>query len=75
LARDSDDQVVDLSESGIMMAPTAQELALVASVPLTDEPWEPINEGEVIAVRDGLVWARLPASASLAETAGPKRSG
>jgi len=71
LARDSDDQAVDLSESGIMMAPTAQELALVASVPLTDEPWEPIQEGEVVALRHGLVWARLAASAILAETVGP----
>ena len=63
LARSCNEQAVDLSESGIMMAPTAQELALVASVPLTDEPWEPIDEGEVIALRHGLVWARLPASA------------
>ena len=66
LARSCNEQAVDLSESGIMMAPTAQELALVASVPLTDEPWEPIDEGEVIALRHGLVWARLPASASVA---------
>ena len=72
LARASDDQAVDLSESGIMMAPTAQELALVASVPLTDEPWEPIDEGEIIALRHGLVWARLPAPATLAEAADPE---
>lgn len=54
----SNEQAVDLSESGIMLAPTAQERALVASVPLTDEHWEPIDEGEVIALKDGLVWAR-----------------
>ena len=66
LARSCNEQAVDLSASGIMMALTAQELALVASVPLTDEPWEPIDEGEVIALKDGLVWARLPASASVA---------
>ena len=65
LARSCDEQAIDLSASGIMMAPVAQELALVASVPLTDEPWEPIKEGEVIALKDGLVWARLPASASV----------
>jgi len=63
LARESNEQAVDLSESGIMMAPTAQELALVASVPLTDEPWEPIDEGEVIVLRHGLVWARAAAQA------------
>jgi glutamine amidotransferase len=43
-----------------MMAPVAQELALVASVPLTEEPWEPIGEGEVIALTQGMVWARMP---------------
>lgn len=71
LARACNEQAVDLSESGIMMAPTAQELALVASVPLTDEPWEPIAEGEVIALRDGLVWARLPASGAAATRVHP----
>jgi glutamine amidotransferase len=75
LARSCDEQAVDLSESGIMMAPIAQELALVASVPLTDEPWEPIDEGEVIALKDGLVWARLPASASVVGMAGTAQFG
>ncbi len=64
LARSCNEQAVDLSESGIMMTPIAQELVLVASVPLTDEPWEPIDEGEVIVLKDGLVWARLSASVS-----------
>ena len=36
------EQAVDLTKSGVMLAPLAQELALVASVPLTDEPWEPV---------------------------------
>ncbi|MDH3749961.1 MAG: class II glutamine amidotransferase [Gammaproteobacteria bacterium] len=62
LVHSCDEQAVDLTESGVMLAPVAQELALVASVPLTDEPWEPIGEGEVIALRQGLVWARTPAS-------------
>ena len=44
------------------MAPVAQELVLIASVPLTDEPWEAIGEGEVIALTQGLVWARTPPS-------------
>ena len=67
LVRSSNQQAVDLTESGIMLAPVAQELALVASVPLTDdEPWEPIAPGEVVALRQGCVWdrvraARLPA--------------
>lgn len=58
LVRSCNEQAVDLRQSGIMMAPLAQELTLVASVPLTDEPWEPIAEGEVIALKEGLVRAR-----------------
>ena len=60
LVRSSDQQAVDLSASGIMLAPLAQQMALVASVPLTeDEPWQPIGEGEVLAVKQGLVRARV----------------
>lgn len=61
LIRSSNAQAIDLTESGVMLAPVAQELALVASVPLTDdEPWEPIAPGEVIALKQGCVWARVP---------------
>jgi glutamine amidotransferase len=65
LVRSCNEQAIDLSQSGIMMAPIAQELALVASVPLTDEPWEPIAEGEVIALRGGLVRARKAAASAI----------
>lgn len=66
LVRSCNENPVDLTESGVMLAPIAQELTLVASVPLTDEPWEPISEGEVIALKQGLVWARTPASSTIA---------
>ncbi|MBT8091179.1 MAG: class II glutamine amidotransferase [Gammaproteobacteria bacterium] len=66
LARSCNEQAVDLSQSGIILAPLAQELALVASVPLTDEPWEEISEGEVVALTQGTVWARTPAAATTA---------
>ena len=36
LVRSPEQKAVDLSESGIMVAPFAQQMALVASVPLTD---------------------------------------
>jgi glutamine amidotransferase len=62
LVRSCNEQAVDLTESGVMLAPVAQELALVASVPLTDESWEPISEGEVVALTQGVVWARMPAT-------------
>ena len=58
LVRSCNEQAVDLTQSGVMLAPIAQELVLVASVPLTDEPWESIDEGEVVALRKGIVWAR-----------------
>jgi predicted glutamine amidotransferase len=35
----------------------AQEVALVASVPLTDERWRALDEGEVIVLREGRVIA------------------
>lgn len=66
LVRSCDDQAVDLSQSGIMMAPISQELTLVASVPLTDETWQPIDEGEVIALKDGLLWSRQAAASTIA---------
>lgn len=34
---------------------TAQEVALVASVPLTHEHWRPLEEGEVVVLREGRV--------------------
>ena len=45
LVRSCNEQAIDLTARGFMMAPVAQELALVASVRLTDELWEPIGEG------------------------------
>ncbi len=66
LVRSSAQKAVDLTESGIMVAPFAQQMALVASVPLTDgEPWEAIDEGEVIVLTQGLVRARRGAEYSL----------
>ncbi len=35
-----------------------QEMALIASVPLTDEAWRPFREGEVLALRAGRIAAR-----------------
>jgi glutamine amidotransferase len=58
LVRSCNEQAVDLTQSGVLLAPVAQELVLVASVPLTDEPWESIDEGEVVALKKGIVWAR-----------------
>ncbi len=38
--------------------PRQQALVLCASVPLTEEPWQPIPEGTVLAIAEGRVLAR-----------------
>jgi predicted glutamine amidotransferase len=53
----------ELKESGVDLTTVRQDVALVASIPLTDELWQPIEEGALIALRDGLCFAldALPA--------------
>ena len=50
-ASESDHFAVD----GLTLEAGEQEVALIASVPLTDEPWQPLAEGEVVALRNGQV--------------------
>lgn len=38
---------------GLTVAPGFQEMVLLASVPLTEEPWRPLAEGELVAVSAG----------------------
>ena len=46
---------------GMSIAPEhEQEVALVASVPLSNEVWQPLREGEVVVLRDGKLIARGP---------------
>jgi predicted glutamine amidotransferase len=47
-----------LAAAGVALVGEAQEVALVASVPLTKENWVPLDEGEVVAVRNGRVKKR-----------------
>jgi glutamine amidotransferase len=35
----------------------AQHVALVASVPLSAEPWRPLGEGELLVLRGGQIWS------------------
>lgn len=44
--------------SGLSIEGVGQVITLVASVPLTDEPWQPLGEGEVIAVSKGEIAIR-----------------
>src|SRR5262249_5558498 len=42
-----------LSQAGVLIDADPQEVILFASVPLTDEPWHPLHEGQVVAVKAG----------------------
>ena len=56
-----------MAPSGVTIEPGAgpQEIALLASVPVTGEQWRPLVEGEIVVVADGqVVPAALPSSRS-----------
>lgn len=40
---------------GVSIGSAGQDVVLIASVPLTDEQWEPLHEGEVFAVAGGRI--------------------
>ena len=48
--------------SGLSIEGADQVITLVASVSLTDEPWQPLDEGEVIAISKGQVTPHRPAA-------------
>jgi predicted glutamine amidotransferase len=49
---------------GVSIAQAEQAVVWIASVPLTEDDWRPLAEGEVLAVRDGeVLGSRLPAVA------------
>lgn len=51
------------THAGISVGQHERSAVFIASVPLTDEPWRPLSEGEVLAVRSGEVLeSRLPAA-------------
>ena len=48
-----------LQADGISVEPGFQAVTLIASVPLSDAPWQPFHEGEVVAVSAGIVGTAL----------------
>jgi glutamine amidotransferase len=44
-----------LPEAGVAIEPgrSDQEIILLASVPLTAEPWRPLTEGEILVIQNG----------------------
>ncbi len=60
----------ELEDAGVNLTSIRQDVALVASVPLTDERWEPLGEGDLIALRDGLCFAADGAQVEPEQAAG-----
>lgn len=58
LERACSPEVPGLVASGLSIKPDGQRMVLVASLPLTQEAWLPLAEGEVIALSDGAVVLR-----------------
>ncbi len=55
--------------AGVSIAQEERVSLLIASVPLTDEAWQPMLEGELVAVRDGqLIATRAGVTAPVAAT-------
>jgi predicted glutamine amidotransferase len=59
LSRNCHEPVPDLAASGVALETAPQSLTLVASEPLTGEPWQPLAPGELLAIRDGAIQRRL----------------
>ena len=59
--------------SGLSVRGARQEVTLFASVPLTDEHWTPLAEGELVAVvRGEVVRRQLAIEPSVLETSTPR---
>lgn len=50
------------ASGGVAVAGEGQKIALLASVPLSNGPWEALSDGEVVAVSRGKLVARCPAN-------------
>lgn len=61
LQRQCQDAGEALQTQGLCVDCGYQEVVLVASVPLSDDAWQPLIEGETVAVVDGQVLMRHPA--------------
>jgi glutamine amidotransferase len=65
----------ELEDAGVTLSTVRQDVALVASVPLTDELWEPLAEGQLIALVSGRCHGQDGAPAEPAELGGLPESG
>jgi glutamine amidotransferase len=58
LSRQCRDEHEPLQAHGVCVGCGFQEVLLLASVPLSEEPWHPLAEGETVAVAAGRLLAR-----------------
>jgi glutamine amidotransferase len=58
---------------GLAIEAADQTVALLASVPLSDESWRPLAEGEVVAIRKGRIAGKAPDAVEVA-AGGPQKS-
>lgn len=58
LQRHCEESASDLATSGVTLTTVPQDTCLLASVPLTDESWQPLAEGEVITITHGRIVGR-----------------
>lgn len=49
--------------AGVSVRASGTSVLWVASVPLTDDPWQPVDRGNLVAIRDGVIVSVAPASA------------
>lgn len=63
-----------LTSAGVVIEQTAQVLTLFASVPLSNEPWRPLHEGEIVVVRDGELVIAAPSCLTTADACEPTRA-
>ena len=54
--------------AGVAVHTDGTSVVWVASVPLTDDPWQPMARGELVAIRDGQILTGEPTTAGRDET-------
>ena len=57
LQRECEEPLGTIGGDGVAVESEAQTILLIASVPLTDEPWRPLYEGELMMIRNGNIVA------------------
>jgi predicted glutamine amidotransferase len=59
MERSCDKSESELRHAGVTLKTAAQQMTLVASVPLDDGDWRPLEEGEVLAIHKGEIVGRV----------------